>query len=694
MAIVAAVSAMVVAGRRQGGVLGADLDQQLPAAPCRLRERRDLVPRAGGGAGEDHGDHGEQAALRGRLAAAHLGLEREEPRERLGAGEPADQPRGGRLELEAQDQLAIEAVGGREEVLAGGDRLRQLPREEAHHREAEGGVRTLGGAARQSLRRFHAAGRLGQAGGRLGGAEVEQDPAPQRRRRRLVERAAQEPHRLVGRAAVAGQSRRGRQRRERPRLPDGPGRARGQQVGGRALGAGGVARQLGGGGEMQLRALGRRDRVLERLLDDRMDEPRRKAGAQDLGLDQRVHRSARRLARPRPRPQRRPRATRRRRGSRALAPRSRPSAGVVAAGRPRSGPPTAGPARRSRRRRALRRPRPAPRGRRGADARAAGSRPSSGRTRRRPHRPSSAPRLSRTSSAIAAGLSGSGRTACSGSPSTSPVSALGDRRLAGPPRDDHAGRDLLDPRLQVGEEPERMLVRPVRVVDEHGERALLRQPRAQPVQPVEPREQAVVAGRAVGDLLEQRARQPRGAGERPCALALGERLDAGASSWMTTPSVNSRSIALPRARRTAIPPSGPARRPHRAASVLPIPAAPSITTMRPEPAAAARSAPPICSSSASRSSRWGRRSRPPSLKPAVGPRSEARPAGPTGRIMFNAPSALLVTRAMSGEWRRPSAGCVQSTLWGLVPGPPDRRRSHHVPRCCPCAVRGRPVGHP
>ena len=64
-----------------------------------------------------------------------------------------------------------------------------------------------------------------------------------------------------------------------------------------------------------------------------------------------------------------------------------------------------------------------------------------------------------------------------------------------------------------------MLVRPVRVVDEQGERPLLGQPRAQPVQAVEAREQAIVRGRSVGHLLEQRARQSRGAREGPFTLA-------------------------------------------------------------------------------------------------------------------------------------------------------------------------------
>jgi len=103
---------------------------------------------------------------------------------------------------------------------------------------------------------------------------------------------------------------------------------------------------------------------------------------------------------------------------------------------------------------------------------------------------------------------------------------VGRRRgLAGADGEDRARRDLLDPRCEVGEEAKRIRVRPVRIVDQQGERALLRQPRAQPVQPVEPREQAILAGRPVGNLLEQRARQPCRAREGLVTLALRERLD-------------------------------------------------------------------------------------------------------------------------------------------------------------------------
>ena len=94
------------------------------------------------------------------------------------------------------------------------------------------------------------------------------------------------------------------------------------------------------------------------------------------------------------------------------------------------------------------------------------------------------------------------------------------RCLARPDRENRARRDLVDPRLEVGEEPKRLLVGPVRIVDEHGERLLLGQPRAQPVQAVESCEQAIIRSRSVGNLLEQRARKSRGTCKDPFTLAL------------------------------------------------------------------------------------------------------------------------------------------------------------------------------
>ena len=47
---------------------------------------------------------------------------------------------------------------------------------------------------------------------------------------------------------------------------------------------------------MLLHPLRRRNRVPQRLLDDRVYEPRRQAGIQQLGFDQRIHRLRCRLA--------------------------------------------------------------------------------------------------------------------------------------------------------------------------------------------------------------------------------------------------------------------------------------------------------------------------------------------------------------------------------------------------------------
>ena len=141
-----------------------------------------------------------------------------------------------------------------------------------------------------------------------------------------------------------------------------------------------------------------------------------------------------------------------------------------------------------------------------------------------------ADRVAHVLAEAAADQPGDGRRAERRGPERDPRLAVGEQRqrilLARPGRDDQAGGELLDPRLEVGEEPQRVLVGPVRVVDEQGERDRLGQPRAQPVQAVEAREQAVVGGGAVGDLLEQWASEAGGAGEQPLALRARERLDA------------------------------------------------------------------------------------------------------------------------------------------------------------------------
>ena len=241
----------------------------------------------------DERDQGEHAALGRRLAAPDFRLEREQAPERLDVGEPADQPSGGRLELERQPQLAVELAVGREHRLTGGHRLRELGGHEARERDADGGLRALRRIARQPQRLLHVACRLGHARRRLGRAELEQRRPCQLGRRLLLERPPQEANRVVGGATGTGAARRFRQRVERPALA----RRRGaEEVDGRSLAPRRVARELAGSGEMQLRLLGRGDRVRERLLDDRVEEPRRQRTVQQLGVDQLVDRARCRVA--------------------------------------------------------------------------------------------------------------------------------------------------------------------------------------------------------------------------------------------------------------------------------------------------------------------------------------------------------------------------------------------------------------
>ena len=334
-------------------MLRADLDQELPIAPGRLGECRDLVRGARRGGGEHDRHHREQAALGRRLAAAHLRLEGEQPHERLGAGQPADEARRGGLELEPEEQLPLEPISRararprrrRSPPVASAARKRTIDRPSAACARS---ART----ARQALRLLHARRRLRHAGRRLGGAEVEQRRPPQRGRRVLLQRPAQESHRLLGRAAAVGPSRRGGQRIERPALTDGP--VDGQQMGGRGLAAGGIARERAGGGQMQLHAV--RPAGSSRGAPAGRSDGRSSAEAPDAGARPRSGR------RPRPPPLRRSTpATSAVSARDASSPRiaSARATAATAGGRAlqpagsRIGPPTAVPGRRSRRRRSL-----------------------------------------------------------------------------------------------------------------------------------------------------------------------------------------------------------------------------------------------------------------------------------------------------------------------------------------------------
>ena len=119
-----------------------------------------------------------------------------------------------------------------------------------------------------------------------------------------------------------------------------------------------------------------------------------------------------------------------------------------------------------------------------------------------------------------------------------------------------------------------MLVGPVRVVDEQGERNDLGEPSAQPVEAVEAREEALVGRRAVGDVLEQRASQPGRAGEQLLAHGGAERLDARRQQLYHQAESELSLHELPRARSTTMPRSSASAAASSISVLLPIPAAP------------------------------------------------------------------------------------------------------------------------
>ena len=245
MAIVAA-SARSMSQGREGGVLGADLDQELAISPRSLGERRDLDRGARGGGGEHDRHHGEQAALRGRLAAAHLLLERQQPPERLRRSEarrPAGwRPPGTRARGAAPDRgpPAVSSAPRRRRSPPAAPRPGNAPwKGLAPHSRARSDCST-------GVRQLHATGRLGQracARGRLRRAEVEQDRPPQRvgassssARRRNRTAWSAEPRLVTCSAEVVSAS-------SAHCSPTGRRGALGQQVGGHALVASRMSRE-------------------------------------------------------------------------------------------------------------------------------------------------------------------------------------------------------------------------------------------------------------------------------------------------------------------------------------------------------------------------------------------------------------------------------------------------------------------
>ena len=142
----------------------------------------------------------------------------------------------------------------------------------------------------------------------LGGAELGQDLGPQLGGRRLLERALEVAH---GRLRGPGLARGG------PELLDGPGIGAGvaqQQVRGDQLDVLAVDVEEPGRVEVAAGAIERRDVLVDRVLDERVDVPQRLAGEQHLDAGQRVGGRAGRVDRQRRPVPRRAAGGRRRRG--------------------------------------------------------------------------------------------------------------------------------------------------------------------------------------------------------------------------------------------------------------------------------------------------------------------------------------------------------------------------------------------
>ena len=435
--------------------------------------------------------------------------------------------------------------------------------------------------------RLQVRGPVGEAGARLGHAELEQQPRLLLGRRRLVEqRGAGRPQPTPARHSA---SRHARPRRAAPR----PTRRRAGSLTSRCSATSSLAPGLLGEAAARRRggpASARGSTAPSRSRCARSGG-RTRAGGPARGCP--PLRAARRPRQPRRRPDRRvarPAATRRARAPRAA----------------RASRPAGSGSRRSRRRSERPTVRAPIRSTCGADA-ASGAMPSSAegvderahQERRAARRAQAGVDENRIRARCRSRLDEAARPPLASAGARRTISADGsvsDRReqvgvgpaLARAARDDQRDVELLEPREQEREVAERRSVGPVRVVDDEAERALGREVGAQPVEAVQDRERrvdacsAALAGvRAAREVRAGRPRlRPRPAGSR-LARAADASASTGSKSWRTTPKAKSRSSSAPRERSTRMSwPAATARAADRTA-VLPMPAGPSTTRSAP-----------------------------------------------------------------------------------------------------------------
>ena len=144
-------------------------------------------------------------------------------------------------------------------------------------------------------------------------------------------------------------------------------------------------------------------------------------------------------------------------------------------------------------------------------------------------------------------------------------------RFARAGRHDERDVQLFEARQQEGQVAQRRSVRPVRIVDDHAERARRSEIRAQPVEAVQDRERGIdarggltIRGGAPGS-PSRPAATPAAACSRSARSSSDASASGGSNSWRTTPKAKSRSSSVARDRSTRIPSLPPPSAPPRAA---------------------------------------------------------------------------------------------------------------------------------
>ena len=274
---------------------------------------------------------------------------------------------------------------------------------------------------------------------------------------------------------------------------------------------------------------------------------------------------------------------------------------------------------------------------------------------------------------------------------------------------DHGDRQLLEPRHEEREEPQRRCVRPVRVVDREDQRRAVGQRRAQPVEAVQDPERGVQRLARGAGLVALRPRQPEppaGRSGRPLihiAPRGGRRRERRLEQLAGDPK-REVTLELRTARREhgQSAPRGPPPAPPRAARTCrsrPGPRSRSASRGRPPPGSNAAS---TRSNSASRSST---RTGAVTVRRSAGSRDAAGRcgvwAGRRGDRRSARPRLAVCARARPDPCGRPASRCTASRprwvrpaapLCLAGPGRPETQGGHPAVACTSAGQTGRQTG--